>query len=171
MMRFSLGQEPGCGPAPGQGGTGLALREEAARRIRGPPAAPCCVPRASGTVRRPEVADLDESLLARAMEHDSPTSLFRPPVHSTGQNSPLLSPGAAGLLKQVTSPAARLERPATRLFEVSRWGHLAWLADQGNRTIGELMDQKVPTRSYHRRIEVQPTRTGDPDVRVLLALH
>jgi hypothetical protein len=77
-----------------------------------------------------ELKELDESLLARAMEHDSPTSLFRPAVHSTGQNSPLLGPGAAGLLKQVTSPAATLERPATRLFEVSRWGHLAWLADQ-----------------------------------------
>jgi hypothetical protein len=68
--------------------------------------------------------------LARAMEHDSPTLSFRPVIHNTGLNSPLISPGAAGLLKQVASPAATRERRTARFFEVIRWRHLAWLANQ-----------------------------------------
>jgi hypothetical protein len=67
-----------------------------------------------------ELKELDEFLLARAMKHDSPTLLFRPVIHSTGRNSSLVSPGAAGLLKQVTSPAATRERRTARSFEVSR---------------------------------------------------
>ena len=43
-----------------------------------------------------ELKELDEFLLAGAMEQDSPTLLFRPGIHSTGRNSPLVSPGAAG---------------------------------------------------------------------------
>jgi hypothetical protein len=77
-----------------------------------------------------ELKELDEFPPARAVEHDSPTLLLRPVIHNTGRNSPLVSPRAAGLLKQVASPAAARERRTTRFFEVSRWGHLAWLADQ-----------------------------------------
>jgi Domain of unknown function (DUF4158) len=43
-----------------------------------------------------ELKELDEFLLARAVEHDSPTLLFRPVIHNTGQNSPLVGPGAVG---------------------------------------------------------------------------
>jgi hypothetical protein len=46
-----------------------------------------------------ELKELDEFLLARAMEHDPPTLLFRSVIHDTGLNSPLVSLGAAGLLK------------------------------------------------------------------------
>ena len=53
-----------------------------------------------------ELKELDEFLLARAVEHDSPTLLFRPVIHNIGRNSPLVSPEAAGLLKQAASPAA-----------------------------------------------------------------
>jgi hypothetical protein len=43
-----------------------------------------------------ELKELDEFLLARAMEHDSPTLLFRPVIHNTDLNSPLVSPRAVG---------------------------------------------------------------------------
>lgn len=43
-----------------------------------------------------ELKEPDEFPRAQAMEHDSPTLLFRSAIHNTGPNSPLDSPGAAG---------------------------------------------------------------------------
>jgi hypothetical protein len=43
-----------------------------------------------------DLKELDEFLLARTTEHDSPTSLFRPAIHNTGLSSPLVSPGMVG---------------------------------------------------------------------------
>jgi Domain of unknown function (DUF4158) len=83
--------------------------------------------RAPTTLEREEP---DEFPPARAMEPDPPTLPFRPVIHNTGPNSPLISPGAGGSLKQVASPAATCERRTARFFEVSHWGHLAWPADQ-----------------------------------------
>jgi hypothetical protein len=57
-----------------------------------------------------ELKELDEFLLARAMEHDSPTLLYRPVIHSTGRNGPFVSSGTVGLLKQFASLAATRER-------------------------------------------------------------
>ncbi|HEX6518841.1 MAG TPA: DUF4158 domain-containing protein, partial [Streptosporangiaceae bacterium] len=44
----------------------------------------------------PGLGELEEFLLARAVEHGSPAWLFRPAIHSTGRNSPFSNPGAAG---------------------------------------------------------------------------
>ena len=78
-------------------------------------------------VAAPATLGLDEFLLARSMEHDSPTLLFRPVNRNTGRDGPLFSPGAMGLLEQAALPATTRER---RFFEVSRRAHLAWLTDQ-----------------------------------------
>ena len=49
------------------------------------------------------------------------------PTRNTGLDSPLVSPGSGGVLRQAASQAAARER---RFFEVSRRGHLARPADQ-----------------------------------------
>jgi hypothetical protein len=74
-----------------------------------------------------ELKELDEFLPARAMEHESPTLLFRPVIRNTGLNGPLVGQGAVGYSSRSRPSAATRER---RFFEVSRWVHLAWLADQ-----------------------------------------
>jgi hypothetical protein len=45
---------------------------------------------------RLELKELDETPLARTIEHDSPTLSFRPVTDKTGRNSPLINPGQVG---------------------------------------------------------------------------
>jgi hypothetical protein len=81
-----------------------------------------------------EMEELEEFLLAREVEHGSPTLPFRPVIHDTGLNSPLISPGSMGCSSRPRPQQPRANDDSSRPSALG--GLRGWLTrQQGQRKI------------------------------------